>query len=155
VTDFHRPHVLIVSDDLDLSQFLQSGLTIAGFWTSTVASALQTLELFRLRTFDFMLIDAALEGLGVDELVRRLRTEDPRNHEPRTDIPILLIAGSEAEVTEHDARAMGADGVRYPPIEIEELALDLFAEINEWRGARPDRPWADQLAQVKPNKSTP
>ena len=73
-----RPHVLIVSDDLDLSQFLRDGLTIAGFWTSVVASALQTLELFRLRTFDLMLLDALLEGLGFEELLQRLRSaNDP------------------------------------------------------------------------------
>ena len=37
-----RPHVLIVSDDEDLSAFL--GLVYGGFWTSTVASGIQTLE---------------------------------------------------------------------------------------------------------------
>ncbi len=68
MSGFHRPHILIVSDDLDLSQFLQEGLMYAGFFTTVVASALQTLELFRLRTFDLMMIDALLEGLGADQV---------------------------------------------------------------------------------------
>jgi len=147
MTDYHRPHVLIVSDDLDLGQFLQSGLTIAGFWTSTVASALQTLELFRLRTFDLILIDALLEGLGAGELVQRLRTPEEPGGPPRTDIPILLIAGSEGEISTERANEMGASGVIYAPIEIEELALDLFARVRQWRQLHPDRPWADELAQ--------
>jgi DNA-binding response OmpR family regulator len=155
VTDHHRPHILIVSDDLDLGQFLQDGLTIAGFWTSTVASALQTLELFRLRTFDLALIDAALEGLGAEELVRRLRTSGSATSEQRTDIPILLIAGNREEVSDDGAREMGADSVRYPPIEIEEFALELFAQIRDWRKAHPERDWADEIAQRRPNTSTP
>lgn len=147
MSGFHRPHILIVSDDLDLSQFLQSGLTVAGFWISTVASALQTLEIFRLRTFDIMLIDAALEGLGADEVVRRLRAPAQGATSARTDIPIVLIAGSQEEVCPEDAIAMGADDVWYPPIEIEDLAVDLFSAVRKWREQHPDRPWADELAQ--------
>ena len=149
MTDYHRPHILIVSDDLDLSQFLQDGLVLAGFWTSTVASALQTLELFRLRTFDLILIDALLEGLGADEVVQRLRAPIEPGGPPRTDIPIILIAGSPNEVSTEHASQIGADGVTFAPIEIEELAVGLFSRIRDWRARHPDRPWADQLAQRK------
>jgi DNA-binding response OmpR family regulator len=149
MTDYHRPHILIVSDDLDLSQFLQDGLVLAGFWTSTVASALQTLELFRLRTFDLILIDALLEGLGADEVVQRLRAPVESGGPARTDIPIILIAGSPNEISAEHAIHIGADDVTYAPIEMEELAVALFSRIREWRAQRPDRPWADQLAQRK------
>ena len=147
MSGYHRPHILIVSDDLDLSQFLQEGLTLAGFWISIVASALQSLEIFRLRTFDLMLVDALLEGLGADEVVRRLRTPAGDDSMVRTDIPIIMIAGSPEEITLEHARTIGADDIRYPPIEIEELAVDLFSMIRDWRAQHPDRPWADELAQ--------
>lgn len=147
MSGFHRPHILIVSDDLDLSQFLRDGLTLAGFFTSVVASALQTLEVFRLRTFDLALVDALLEGLGASPLIQRLREPMDETAAPRTDIPILILAGSEAEISEADARRDGADGVIYAPIEIERLAVDLFALIGAWRSVHPERPWADELAQ--------
>lgn len=147
VSGFHRPHILIVSDDLDLSQFLQEGLMYAGFFTTVVASALQTLELFRLRTFDLALIDAVLEGLGAESLVVRLREPVPETALPRTDIPILVISGSETEADIATILAMGADGLIAAPIEIEALAVDLFGRIGAWRQDHPERPWADQLAQ--------
>jgi DNA-binding response OmpR family regulator len=150
MSGYHRPHILIVSDDLDLSQFLQEGLTLAGFWISIVASALQSLEIFRLRTFDLMLVDALLEGLGADEVVRRLRTPVGDDSTGRTDIPIIVIAGSPEEITLEHAREIGASDIRYPPIEIEELAVDLFSMIRDWREQHPDRPWADELAQQSP-----
>ena len=144
MTDYHRPHALIVSDDLDLSQFLQAGLTTAGFWTSSVASALQTLELFRLRTFDLAIIDVKLEGFGAEELVHRLRSRN-QSVSARTDIPIILIAGSEDEMSPDQAIVLGADAVHYPPVEIETFALELFGVVRDWRGQHPDRPWADDL----------
>ncbi len=144
-----RPHILIVSDDLELSQFLRDGLTIAGFWTSVVASALQTLELFRLRTFDLVLLDALLEGLGFDELVRRLRSAADTGNAVRTDIPIVVIAGSAREIDPDRIHGFGADEVVYAPIEIEELALRLYAVVGAWRARFPDRPWADAVAQKR------
>ena len=144
-----RPHVLIVSDDLELSQFLRDGLTIAGFWTSVVASALQTLEVFRLRTFDLALIDALLEGLGYEELLQRLRSTPYQSNQPLTDIPIIVVAGSTDEVSQKRARALGADEVIYAPVEIDELALRLYGEVRQWREAHPDRPWADVVAQKR------
>jgi len=149
----HRPHILIVSDDLELSQFLRDGLTIAGFWTSVVASALQTLELFRLRTFDIVVIDALLEGLGFEELVQRLRGAGEDLNQARTDIPVLVIAESEAEVAADHARKMGADYVVYAPIEIDDFALRLYGIVRAWREAHPDRPWADSVARKRHSES--
>jgi DNA-binding response OmpR family regulator len=142
--DYRRPHVLIVSDDLGLSQFLNEGLVIAGFWASVVASSLQTLELFRLRTFDVMLVDVALEGLGVEELLRRL-LEPAEDGSPRTDIPILAVAGDPREVTQPVLKLVGPENVVLAPIEIETLAAQLFQVVRGWRAAHPDRPWADEI----------
>ena len=141
-----RPHILIVSDDTDLSQFLSEGLVIAGFWTSTVASALQCLEVFRLRTFDLMLVDPLLGGLGTVELVTRLRSPESDDGRPRSDIPIIVIAGSAEEVTLVAPIAHHIDDVVRAPIEVEDLALHLFAVVRAWREAHPDRPWADVAA---------
>src|SRR5215204_4868240 len=94
-----RPHVLIVSDDPELTAFLGEGLVYAGFWTSTIASAVQALEVFRLRSFDVMVLDADLGGIGALELVLRLRGRSDRTTaSERTDIPILVIAASGSEL---------------------------------------------------------
>ena len=142
-----RPHVLIVSDDRELTDFLGEGLVYAGFWTSTIASAMQTLEVFRLRSFDVMVLDAALGGIGALELLLRLRGRSDRAGEAeRTDIPILVIAGSEAELDLlHDVRS-DADQVILAPIELEELAAELGTLVTSWRSAHPGRRWADEAA---------
>lgn len=143
-----RPHVLIVGDDQDLTTFLGEGLMMGGFWTSTIASAIQALEVFRLRSFDLVLVDAMLSGLGVAELIRRLRAGDSE-HSQRTDIPLYIIAGSLDEVDPEEIAEAGSDGLLLPPIELDELIPVLFAAVDEWRELHPDRAWADQAAQLK------
>lgn len=134
-----RPHVLIVSDDTDLSAFLSEGLVFAGFWTSIIASALQTIEVFRLRAFDLVIVDAALQGLGAAEMRRRLANI--------TNRPMMAIASSAVEMSEPEALGLGFVTISYPPVEIEELAIDLFAMVSAWRAGHPDEPWADEEAQ--------
>jgi DNA-binding response OmpR family regulator len=139
-----RPHILVVSDDPDLSAFLGEGLVMAGFWTSVVASAFQALEVFRLRTFDLMLLDAALGGPGAMEVLRRLRGLSDRAPDgPRTDIPILLVAGGAGEADPAIIAANGADGLIVAPVELEELGPRLLTLVLDWRDRNPDRPWAD------------
>ena len=146
---FERPHVLIVTDDEDLRDFLSEGLVIAGFWTSTVASALQTLEVFRLRTFDLAIVDLALGGMSATELIERLRSEttDSARSEVRTDIPLLALADDPELPEVAEALRAGADDVLFPPLELEDLASRLHSVVRQWRSAHPDRPYADELAQ--------
>lgn len=145
-----RPHVLVVADDADLQAFLSEGLLYAGFWTSGVASAIQTLEVFRLRSFDLVLIDAALSGLGATELVCRLRGRSSRAAagQPRTDVPILLVTDDPAAVDDEAAARVGVDGVLVAPLDLESIAPRLFGIVAAWRRAHPDRPWADAAAQA-------
>jgi two-component system, OmpR family, phosphate regulon response regulator PhoB len=142
-----RPHVLIVSDDPELTGFLGEGLIYAGFWTSTIASAVQALEVFRLRSFDAMVLDAALGGMGAIELLRRLRGRSDRaTTAERADIPILVIAASSDEMDPVLAEQAGAEGVIVAPIELEQLAVDLERVVSAWRALHPDRKWADEAA---------
>ena len=142
-----RPHVLIVSDDPELVAFLGEGLVYAGFWTSAIASAVQALEVFRLRSFDVMLLDAALGGIGALELIRRLRGRSDRaSTTERTDIPILVIAASRSEFDPNLAERAGADGIILAPIELEQMAADLGRAVTAWRASHPDRKWADDAA---------
>jgi DNA-binding response OmpR family regulator len=140
-----RPHVLIVSHDPELTAFLGEGLVYAGFWTSVIANAVQALEVFRLRSFDVMVLDAALGGIGALELLRRLRGRSDRGAAAeRTDIPILVIAESSSELDAKLAELAGADKVIFAPIELEHLAADLSRVVAAWRASHPGRQWADE-----------
>ena len=148
-SDSTGPLLLIVSDDPGVASILTEGLLIAGFWTSTIASALQALEVFRLRTFDLIIVDAALQGLGAKEFLTRLRGNQRSTGAPLSERPAIVIAESSREMTETEAIDAGAIGIVYAPFEIYDLALALFTTVRSWRDAHPNAPWADELAQQR------
>ena len=84
---YERPHVLIVTDDPSLIEFLGEGLVMGGFWTSVISHGLQVLEVFRLRTFDLIVVDRDLGTFDAIELIER--ATNPLR-------PSLWVAGSAA-----------------------------------------------------------
>lgn len=140
-----RPHLLAVTDDEDLKAFLIDGLIPGGFWLSVVASAIQTLEVVRLRSFDLLLIDEQLAGLSALELVRRVRGRGDGTL-PR-DIPVLLLCERSHPVLTAADNEAGITEVLVPPVEIEDLVPLLHHHVLSWRAAHPGMPWADEMAQ--------
>lgn len=145
----HRPHILAVTDDEGLKAFLLEGLVPGGFWLSVIASAIQTLDVLRLRTFDLLLVDEQLSGLPTLELIRRIRGRDSTTM--AGDVPILLLSERvETTLTSAD-QAAGVDQVLAPPIDLEDLVPLLHRRVASWRAGHPGVPWADEVAQLRPD----
>jgi len=147
-----RPHILIVTSDEDLRAFLAEGLLFGGFWTSSVASGMQALEVFRLRTFDAVLIDLDVQGFGGIEVTRRLRgPKDAQGTELArpglTDVPIVMVAANPSLDIRDIAQAVGVDDLLTPPIDIDDLVPYLFSVVDDWRRSHPGRMFADQASR--------
>ena len=122
--------VLVVSGDLSLSQFLTDGLMESGFWMSAVRSGLQALEVFRLRGFDWLIIDAAISDLPLDELILRLRSDSEDSSEisrQSAATPIVVVAGIPQELEPFDTSSLDLAAVLVAPFELDELASILRA----------------------------
>ena len=66
--------ILIVEDDVDISELLQSWLTEAGYQTAEAEDGLKALEVFESGQFDLVLLDLMLprlDGFGVCEWIRK------------------------------------------------------------------------------------
>lgn len=140
-----RPHVLVVTDDSELAAFLTEGLPLGGFWVSVIANGLQVLEVFRLRQFDLLAVDADLQAFDAAELLRRLRgvsTLDSGDGAPRTTIPAVLISSGAPDVRFNDQR-LGIERSLVAPLELDEIVRSLHEVFGMWRQANPDAPLAD------------
>ncbi len=147
----HRPHLLAITHDQELAEFLIEGLVVGGFWVSTVANGLLALEVFRLRSFDAVLLDVDLPGLSAFDLIHRLRSPGALGSDRQPiDLPILAISGDPAAPDTTTWLAAGADDLWRPPLDLNDLIPRLHAVVLSWREANPGRPWADEVAQVKP-----
>ncbi|MBA3274814.1 MAG: response regulator [Chloroflexia bacterium] len=141
-----RPHVLIVSDDPDLSGFLAEGLPLGGFWTSVIANGLQALEVFRLRQFDLVVVDAEMQNFDAVEFLRRLRgtselDNDPR---PRTTVPAVLIHAT-PPASPIDP-GLGVAATLVAPLELDEIVRSLHQVFADWRNDHPETPLADSAS---------
>lgn len=142
---YQRPHVLIVSDDPGLSAFLNEGLPLVGFWTTVIASGLQALEVFRLRRFDVIAIDAGLQSFAAMELIHRLRglSERDPSAPARTNAPIVLVTEHPIDLPDDERRRLGIDRMYVAPVELEELGPDLHAVFDDWQDRYPSVPMSD------------
>lgn len=143
-----RPHVLIVTDDRDLAEFLAEGLPLGGFWASVIASGLQALEVFRLRQFDLVVVDASMGSFDPIEFLRRLRGvsgHDPRGAS-RTSAPAVLILDTPADPPGQLAHELGIAEMLRPPLELDEVVRMLHQVFEMWRRDYPDTPLADSAS---------
>jgi DNA-binding response OmpR family regulator len=145
-----RPHVLVVTDDLDLAEFLVEGLPLGGFWASLIANGLQALEVFRLRQFDLIVLDADLRNFEALEFLRRLRgvsTLD-RSREPRTLAPVVLIHATPESTVAVNDQELGIAAQHFPPLELEDIVRSLHEVFQAWRQDHPDTPLADSSSSL-------
>lgn len=142
-----RPHVLIVSDDPDLSGFLAEGLPLGGFWTSVIANGLQALEVFLLRQFDLIVVDADMQSFDAMEFMRRLRgiSDLDQRGSSRTSAPAVLIRGTSPAETDQSAplTSLGVVSTLVAPLELEDVVRTLHEVFDDWRRHHPDTPLAD------------
>lgn len=142
-----RPHVLVVSDDPDLAEFLAEGLPLGGFWTSVIANGLQALEVFRLRQFDLVVVDAGMQSFHAAEFLLRLRgaSELDRGGVSRTTAPAVLIAASAGDIESGSVPGadLGVAATLVAPLELEEIVRVLHQVFENWRRDHPDTPLAD------------
>jgi DNA-binding response OmpR family regulator len=140
-----RPHVLVVSDDLSLSDFLQEGLPLGGFWVSVIAGGLQALEVFRLRQFDLIALDAGLQSFDAVEFLRRLRGVSSRDRSAteRSRAPVIVIHPTPHPEPGFNANELDVAAQLVPPIDLEDIVVTLHTVFAGWRSDHPDSPLAD------------
>ena len=81
--------ILVVEDDFDISEMLESWLGEAGYAVTLAGDGLEALERFGQARFDLVLLDLMLpklDGFGVCEWIRR-----------RSDVPIVMLTALDGE----------------------------------------------------------
>jgi CheY-like chemotaxis protein len=143
-----RPHVLIISDDPGLTEFMAEGLPLGGFWTSVISSGLQALEVFRLRQFDLIVLDWEMQGFDAHELLRRLRgvSDLDSASAPRTESPVIVISTAPDTNSPRDDERLGVVANLVAPLELADVVHTLHVAFAEWRKAHPDISLSDSAA---------
>jgi two-component system response regulator MtrA len=114
--------LLVVEDDASIREVVTLGLESAGFHVTATGDGAEGLAVFRLDTFDLVVLDIMLPSLDGLEVCREIR----RDHQ----IPIVFLS---ARSELHDVVAgleLGADDYVTKPFELPELVARIRAVLR-------------------------
>ncbi len=130
-----RAHILIVDDESAIRQALRVLLGSSGFDVAEASTGEQALELLGNTTYDAVLLDMNMPGMGGMMACREMRRLSP-------DLPILMLTVRDGQDEKIEAFEAGADDYVTKPFSIRELTARLRSAVRR-----------SQLANTAPDEA--
>jgi two-component system KDP operon response regulator KdpE len=115
--------ILLVDDETAIRRALRPPLLELGFQVAEAARGEDALQLLRAGTFDAVLLDVNMPGIGGIETLRRMRAFAPR-------LPILMLTVRDAEAEKVEALELGADDYVTKPFSTRELIARIRTAVR-------------------------
>ncbi len=125
-----RIKVLLVDDEPAIRRALSIALGELGFITVEASRGEDALHLARSRTFDVVLLDINMPGIGGMKTLVRLRALAPR-------LPILMLTVRDGEDNKIEALESGADDYITKPFSMRECVARIRSAVR--RAQTPER----------------
>src|SRR5580704_6167294 len=125
-------HILLVDDEPAIRRALRLPLAELGFQVAEASRGEEALQALRAATYDVVLLDINMPGIGGIETLRRIRAFAPR-------LPVLMLTVRDQEEDKVEALEMGADDYVTKPFSTRELIARIRAAVRRVRApARPE-----------------
>jgi len=123
--------ILLVDDDLDLTDMLGEYLENEGFSVTQAGSAEHAIELFNAnRQFDLCVFDIMMPGLSGLELLQQVR--------PKVSTPVIMLTGKGDDIDRIIGLEMGADDYLSKPANPRELLARIRAVLRRSASVKPE-----------------
>ncbi len=121
----NKPKLLIVEDDLDLSEMVSSYFRVQNYDVLTAAWGEEALQVATANPLDLIMLDIRLPDIDGFELCRVLRT-----NRKTQDIPIIFLTEKRDRVDKLQGLELGVVDYITKPFDIQELRLRVRNAIN-------------------------
>ncbi len=121
-------HILIVDDDDDVRNLIDSFVKVAGHKTSMASSAEEAIELLKTNIIDIVIIDIIMPGMSGLELTDLIKKD--------YDADVIVMTGYSNDYSYEEAVDKGASDFICKPIRFEELLLRLKRVLKERRSTK-------------------
>lgn len=115
--------ILLVDDESAIRRALRPPLLELGFQVVESSRGEEAIQQLRAATFDVVLLDINMPGIGGLETLRRIRTFEPR-------LPILMVTVRDGEEEKVEALESGADDYVTKPFSTRELIARIRAAVR-------------------------
>jgi two-component system response regulator MprA len=133
VTEVRGGRVLVVDDDPDVRDAVETALELEGHSVMTAPDGLAALKRMGQAEFDAVVLDVLMPNLDGFEVCRRLRAAGNRT-------PILILTARDAEEDTIRGLDLGADDYLVKPFALGELLARVRALLRRTRPAGEDAP---------------
>ena len=106
--------VLIVDDEAELVSALKERLTLREFNAEGVTTGAAALAFLENQSCDVVLLDVRMPGLGGLEVIRRIKTAQPK-------LEVILLTGHGSQKSIEEGMALGAFDYLMKPVKIDDL----------------------------------
>jgi two-component system KDP operon response regulator KdpE len=118
--------ILIVDDEPAIRRALRAPLIELGFQVEEASRGDEALQALHAATYDVVLLDVNMPGLGGIETLRRIRTFAPR-------LPVLMLTVRDQEEDKVEALDLGADDYVTKPFSTRELIARIRTAVRRVR----------------------
>ena len=118
------PNILVVDDEVGMREGCRRALTRHGFQVSVAEHGAEGLRMLREGSFDLVLLDAMMPGVGGLEFLDRVQERDP-------DIICIVITGYATVDLAAQAMKRGAEGFLPKPFNSDELLAAVRGGLEE------------------------
>lgn len=125
--------VLVVDDDPDVREAVETALELEGHSVATAADGLAALKRLAQSEFDAVVLDVLMPSLDGFEVCRRLRASGNRT-------PVLILTARDSEEDTIRGLDLGADDYLVKPFAVGELLARVRALLRRTRPAGEDAP---------------
>jgi two-component system, OmpR family, KDP operon response regulator KdpE len=122
--------VLLVDDEPSIRRALRTPLNEMGFATTEASRGEEAIQLLQSQSFDVVLLDVNMPGIGGMKTLAKLRVMAPR-------LPILILTVVDGEEEKVAALESGADDYVTKPFSIREVIARMRSAVR--RAQAPDR----------------
>ena len=133
-----KPHILIVEDDLDLSEMVSSYFRVQNYDVLTAAWGEEALKLAEDNPLDLIMLDIRLPDIDGFELCRRMRS-----NRRTQDTPIIFLTEKRDRVDKLQGLELGVVDYITKPFDIQELRLRVRNAISRARMPAANNPVTD------------
>lgn len=129
------PKILLVDDDIELTELLAELLSLEGFSVNTVHNGVDALSKLESQSYDLILLDVMMPQLNGIETLKQIRQ--------RYETPVLMLSARDDEIDRVLGLELGADDYLPKPFNDRELVARIKAILRRTVQVRPALDLAD------------
>ena len=118
--------ILVVDDDLNIQEMLNSGLSRYGFSVQVSSSAIDALSMIEKTKFDLLIIDVMMPDIDGITLCKTIR-----NMDKSADIPVIILTALSDAETMNDALLFGAVDYVVKPFDMRSLKEKINSALHK------------------------